>query len=92
MNGSDLMGVSTDLVIDAGVIITTGCIDITAIIHDNFMLVEDLDESFTVAITTTNSNVALGNDVTTLTNGMSPGLHAYNYILRDSTNTRKNLF
>lgn len=54
-----------DLVIDAGTnIITSGCIDITDII-DTFMLEED--ESFTVALTTTNSNVALGNDVTTVT-------------------------
>ena len=54
-----------NLVIDAGTnIITSGCIDITDVI-DTFMLEED--ESFTVALTTTNSNVALGNDVTTVT-------------------------
>ena len=62
-NGSDLMEVPMNLVIDAGVI-TTRCIDITDVI-DTFMLEED--ESFTVALTTTNSNVALGNDVTTVT-------------------------
>ena len=56
-NGSDLMGVLDN-------IITTRCIDITDVI-DTFMLEED--ESFTVTLTTTNSNVALGNDVTTVT-------------------------
>ena len=60
---SDLMGVPTNLVIDAS-IITTRCIDITDVI-DTIMLEED--ESFTVALTTTNSNVGLGNDVTTVT-------------------------
>ena len=62
-NGSDLMEVPTNLIIDAS-IITTRCIDITDVI-DTFMLEED--ESFTVALTTTNSNVGLGNDVTTVT-------------------------
>ena len=59
---TDLMEVP--LVIDAGTnIITSGCIDITDVI-DTFM--PEGDESFSVTLTTTNSNVALGNDVTTV--------------------------
>ena len=58
-----------DLVIVAGT--TSSCINVTDII-DTLML--DEDESFTVAMTTTNSDVTLGNNVTTVINGVCPGL------------------
>ena len=61
-----------DFVIDAGTsFITSSCINITDIIKT---LMLDEDESFTVEMTTTNSDVALGNNATTVINGVCPGL------------------
>ena len=62
-DGSDYTGVSMDLVFISATNGTTQCIDV---LISNTRTVEE-DETFTVTLTTFNSFVLLGNDVTNVT-------------------------